>query len=88
VYRSSARYCLIFISQFYAKKIWTNHERRSALVRALQETSEYILPVRLDSTEIAGIRATLGYVDAKLKTPTDLGKMILEKVGRQDRSDS
>jgi hypothetical protein len=47
VYKNHARYCVIFVSSFYAKKLWTNHERRSAQERAFQENSEYILPARL-----------------------------------------
>jgi hypothetical protein len=34
VYRS-ARYCIMFISEHYAEKVWTNHERKSALARAV-----------------------------------------------------
>lgn len=82
VYRNSARYCIIFISRYYADKIWTNHERKSALTRALGERNEYILPARFDDTEIPGIRPTLGYVDLTQKTPEQLGVLILQKLGR------
>lgn len=82
VYRSGARYCVMFISKAYGDKIWTNHERRSALARALEEKTEYILPVRFDDTEIPGIRPTLGYVDVSSKSPTALGELIMAKLGR------
>ncbi len=82
VYRSSARYCVMFISQHYARKIWTNHERKSALARALEERHEYILPARFDDTELPGIRPTLGYVDLAHKIPSQLGTLILQKLGR------
>src|SRR6185436_7102854 len=58
VYRGSARYCVMFISQHYASKLWPSHERRSALAKALAEKTEYILPARFDETEIAGILPT------------------------------
>lgn len=48
IYRSKARYTMMFISRFYAEKMWTRHERRSALARALEQRSAYILPVRMD----------------------------------------
>jgi hypothetical protein len=32
IYLTQARYTIIFISKYYATKIWTNHERRSAQV--------------------------------------------------------
>jgi hypothetical protein len=82
VYRGSARYCVMFISKNYADKIWTGHERRSALAKAIEEKEEYILPARFDNTEIPGIRPTMGYVDLSKKTPEQLGKMILQKLGR------
>src|SRR5580658_6605423 len=34
IYRVKARYTIMFISRFYAEKMWTRHERRSALARA------------------------------------------------------
>src|SRR5882724_10999934 len=48
VYSSAARYCVLFISKYYAKKLWANHERKSAQARAFKQHVEYILPVRLD----------------------------------------
>jgi hypothetical protein len=81
VYRGSARYCVMFISKNYANKVWTTHERRSALAKAIEEKEEYILPARFDNTEIPGIRPTIGYVDLSKKTPEQLGKMVLQKLG-------
>jgi hypothetical protein len=78
----SARYCVMFISQHYANKVWTNHERKSALARAVKEKIEYILPARFDDTEIPGVRHTIGYVDLRDKLPEQLGEMILRKLGR------
>lgn len=81
VYRGSARYCVMFISKHYATKLWAIHERRSAFAKALQERQEYILPARFDDTEIPGIRPTIGYVDLRTKTPSELVDLILEKLG-------
>ncbi len=66
VYRVKARYAIMIISRFYAEKMWTRHERRSALARALEQRSAYVLPVRLDSTALDGLRPTVGYLDARL----------------------
>ena len=54
LYSKKARYCVMFVSEDYAERLWTNHERKNAQVRAFQENKEYILPVRLDYTEIPG----------------------------------
>ena len=82
VYRGNARYCIMFISEHYAKKVWTNHERRSSFAKALEEKEEYILPVRFDKTEISGLRPTIGYIDISERQPEDLGILILKKLGR------
>jgi len=81
VYRGSARYCVMFVSEHYAKKVWTNHERRSALARAIEEKEEYILPARFDMTELPGLRHTVGYVDLTSKSPDELGNLIIQKLG-------
>jgi hypothetical protein len=83
VYRRSDDYCVVFISQHYAKKMWTRHERRAALARALKSRTEYILPARIDETELPGIPHTMGYVSAKEKKPAHFAKLLLKKLGRQ-----
>jgi len=46
--------------------MWTRHERRSALARALEQRTAYILPVRLDDAELMGLSPTIGYIDARV----------------------
>lgn len=81
VYREGSRFCLMFISADYAAKVWTKHERRSALARALNE-DEYILPARFDDTELPGFRPTIGYVDLRQIAPATLVEFVLKKLGR------
>ena len=83
VYREQAKYCVIFISKFYAEKLWTNHERKSAQARAFTENCEYILPVKLDDTEIPGIRETVGYIDLRTTTINQLIDFTLKKLETQ-----
>ncbi len=80
-YRQDARYCVLFLSEAYAQKVWTNHERKSALARALEERDEYVLPARFDDTEIPGIRPTTGYIDLRNMPPAEFAALILEKIG-------
>jgi hypothetical protein len=82
VYRKKARFTVAFISSSYATKSWPTHERRSALARALTELGPYFLPVRLDNTELPGLRPTVGYVDAQSTTPEELVDLVLQKLGR------
>jgi hypothetical protein len=78
IYRKRARYCVVFLSSHYREKVWTNHERISAQARAFEEHSEYLLPVKLDDTEIPGIRPTIGYI--KKLPPKQLADIIYQKI--------
>lgn len=80
IYRLRARYCVIFISENYAQKIWTNHERESAQARALEENREYILPVRLDDTEIPGLHPTIKYLDLNGHEIEEIAEITIKKV--------
>jgi hypothetical protein len=77
----------MFISEAYARKPWTVHERRSALARALEEEGEYVLPARFDDTELPGLRPTVAYVDLRELAPQTLVEFILEKLGNSSAPD-
>lgn len=83
IYRKFGRFCVMFISKHYAEKVWTRHESRSAFSRALEEKSEYILPARFDDTEIPGLRPSIAHLDLRSRSPDQLGRCILEKLGRK-----
>ncbi len=82
VYRKKARFCLLFASTHYARKVWPSHERQSAQARALEEKGEYILPARFDDTEIPGLLPTVGYIDLRTTGPARLADLALAKLGR------
>lgn len=80
IYQNQARFTIIFISEAYNKKLWTNHERQAMQARAFQENEEYILPVKFDETIIPGILPTTGYLDLKNRTPERLVEIIEKKL--------
>ncbi len=82
VYSSSSSYSVLFISKYYAKKLWTNHERESAQERAFSERREYILPARFDDTEIPGLKKTTGYINLNEKTPYQFAELISKKIDK------
>ena len=82
VYQNRARYCVMFLSQHYASKLWTNHEREAAQARAFSENEEYILPVRLDATQIPAISPTVAYLSWPPETADSIADMIIEKLGK------
>jgi hypothetical protein len=81
IYRSAARYCLIFVSEHYVKKAWTKHELKSAQARAFEVNSEYILPIRLDDSELPGLHPTTAYIDARTTTLHDICQIFVSKLG-------
>lgn len=81
IYRSAARFCLIFVSEHYVKKAWTKHELKSAQARAFEENSEYILPIRLDDSELPGLTPTIAYLDARTTPLHDICQMFVNKLG-------
>lgn len=82
VYSKAEKFVVMFVSEHYASKLWTNLERRAAQSRAFQQKREYILPVRFDDTEVEGLLPTVGFLDARKLSPEVIASKILEKLGR------
>ncbi len=80
VYRDRAKYCILFISAHYANKVWPRHELKQAQARAFGESKEYLLPLRLDDTEIPGLNATVGYVDLRQHSIESVREIVLRKL--------
>lgn len=81
IYEQDAGLVVMFISQAYVEKAWPRHERRSALNRAIQESKEYVLPVRFDDTEVPGLIGDVAYLKAEDYSPSELAAMVAEKLG-------
>jgi Uncharacterized protein containing a TIR (Toll-Interleukin 1-resistance) domain len=81
IYQQAAQYCVIFISENYVKKAWTKHELRSAQARAFQQNSEYILPIKLDDTELPGLPSTIAYIDLRNTSIEEIVNSLSEKIG-------
>ena len=81
VYAERAMYVVMFISEAYAAKAWTRHERRSAISRMLEEEGEYVLPVRFDETPIPGLPNTTIFLRAEDYSPAELSVTIAQKLG-------
>jgi hypothetical protein len=80
IFRKRALYCVIFISKEYNDRVWTNHERQSAQARALKEKGkEYILPIKVDDSELVGMPPTIGYVPLS-KGIDKIAEMLIKKI--------
>lgn len=80
IYSNKAFYSIMFISQYYKEKMWTNHERQAMQSRAFQENQEYILPARFDDTEIPGLLSTIGYISLSEKSPEEFCGIVFKKL--------
>ncbi len=80
IYRTLARFCVMFVSRHYPVKLWTKHERESAQARAFKESEVYILPARFDDTKIPGLPDSVGFIDLQEKSPRELAALIQEKL--------
>lgn len=80
IYQQAAQFCVIFVSENYVKKAWTRYELRSAQARAFQQNSEYILPIKLDDTDLPGLPSTVGYIDYRNTTIDAIVNFLSEKI--------
>ena len=81
IYQKMAVFTVMFISKAYSEKVWTNHERRNAQARAINDSQDYILPAFFDeSIEVPGLLKTTGYISLKTKSAEQLAVVILQKL--------
>lgn len=79
---SNSRYVVIFVSKYYADKVWPNHERQHAQARALRNQEDTILPARFDDTEVPGLPSTISYINLRKITPNELAEKIIRKLNQ------
>jgi hypothetical protein len=81
VYENKAIFTVMFVSEHYKNKLWTNHERESAQARAFSESAEYILPAFFDeSVEVPGLLKTTGHISLEGRSPEQLAELIMNKL--------
>jgi hypothetical protein len=80
IYSRKARYCVMFISQYYPLKKWTGVERRAAQERAFRDSNEYILPLRVDDTQVPGLTETTGYRDLRQHSVESIVDLLQQKL--------
>lgn len=80
VYSLKTRFCLMIVSEHYKNKVWTNLERQASQARAMKEHTEYILPLRIDDTNIPGLLPTIGYIDLRSTSLSEIVDLIRIKL--------
>lgn len=78
IYQNRARFAVVFISKAYKEKRWTKHELEYITAKKFRQDSEYLLPIKLDDTELNEIPATTGYLQGD--TPLNVAITITKKL--------
>jgi hypothetical protein len=81
IYRKDSKFCVMFISEQYAKRMWTTFERKCAQARAIEEKgTEYILPVRIDDTDLDGLPSTIGFLSLDKYSIEQIAELLIKKL--------
>ncbi len=81
IFQEYALFCLIFISKSYFKKNWSILEFKAARARAIKEPNkEYILPIKLDDTDISNILPNVKWIDVRKTSVEEITGMIINKL--------
>lgn len=81
VFKSGARYILIFCSQEYVDKQWPNEERQHALAGRIERQDDSILLARFDPINLPGLPTSVAYIDIGKRKPYEIADLVLEKLG-------
>ena len=83
VYANEALYMVIFLSEAYPERDWTDFELSIGKATAEKRTNEYLLPLRLDDVNVVGIQSTIGYIDLNQAGVERTAEILADKVGAQ-----
>lgn len=84
IYSKKARYCVLFVSRHSVTKPWTRLERQHIQGRVLHDEAEYLLPLRLDDSEVPGLSDVIAHLDARSRTPAEIADLIIQKLDQRD----
>ena len=79
-YRERGRFVLALLSKAYREKAFTKVERRSAFDRMINESAEYLLPVKVDDSWIDGLPKATAYLDLRTEGVLGICNLLLRKI--------
>jgi hypothetical protein len=81
IYEHESRYCLVIASEAYARKLPTQWELRAAVSRHMRQPDDgYILPFRVDNTQLKGLPSDTVYVDLHETTIEDACRLVAKRI--------
>ncbi|MDH1804534.1 TIR domain-containing protein [Aeromonas caviae] len=80
VYANDALFMVVFLSESYPERDWTDFELSVGKEAAEKRTTDYLLPLRLDDVKVVGVKSTIGYVDLREVGVKKAAELVSEKV--------
>ena len=80
VYGKGSKYIVVFVSQEYISKSWTNHEREHMLAGRINRQDRSVLPIKFDEVELPGLANSISYLKAANHTPKEIAEKIIRKL--------
>jgi len=80
IYSRYSFFVIMFLSEHYLSKRYTNLERKAAEERALRDEGEYIMAVRFDDSDIQHVSGAMTNFDISGMTPKELSGKIAKKI--------
>ena len=77
---------VIFVSNEYVAKPFTNVERQAAMAKAILTRNKYIYPVKFDDVKLSGLPATISYLEVARNTPEQLAAKICQAIGASQQA--
>lgn len=85
-YRRRVRYVLPFVSRHYVDERWALLQQRVANARALEDQAEFLLPIRLDDTDVPGLLTSVGYLDVRVHSTETIAQAVVQKLAQHRAS--
>ncbi len=80
IYGDRSGLVVVFVCAEYDVKLWCGIEWRKIRERSAAGEDREIMYVRLGDGEVAGMTSLDGYVDARVRPPEEVARMIVERV--------
>ena len=80
MYGTKTRFVIVFISEHYASKDWTDFEFSIARQEAKTRKREFILPIRIDNTNIVGLHNDVCHLNLNEETVESIVETISDKL--------
>lgn len=80
VYANEAQYMVVFLSESYPERDWTDFELSVGKEAAEKRTEEYLLPLRLDDVKVVGLKSTIGYIDLRQTSVQEVATILADKI--------